>query len=179
MNQWKTWQRSLFLCALLFVLWCGWYFFLEKPLLKKHGAAAMQLTQATAVLKALKELFILQGNFVYKNDLNGVSLQQFFQAALSSAPGLVMASFTDNPALPLSAGAGQFASVGAVLGVSLLSVIHQSPSTIVFSGKFPAFVAYLKALQTNNQLIYFDSIDFDMNRYPVAKVTMKVFTLGE
>ena len=176
-NQWNIGSRSLLLLILLFVLWGAWYFLLEKPLLENNQAILTKQAHDQSLVKELSAIIGLRANFVYKNELKTGQLKQVFQDALSGASGLTMTSYVDNPAVALPAGAGQFAQVATVLKVSLSNTIQQSSATMVFSGGFNNFVVYLQALQSSSGGIYFDSIEFNMNRYPKAEITMKVFTL--
>ena len=176
-NQWNAWQRSLFLFVFLFLIGAAWYFLLEKPLLDTNQAILEKQAHDQALVKELSAFATMQKNFVYKNELQHVQLKQVFQGLISGTSGLTMTSYVDNPVVALPAGASQFSGLTAVLPVSLLNVIQQSSATMVFSGGFNNFVAYLQALQGQNNVIYFDSIDFNMNRYPKAEITMKVFML--
>jgi len=177
-NQWSAWQRCLLLFGTLFIIWNAWYFCLEKPLLKDNAVTSAKQVQLQETLKEFGVLLQLKENFVYQKDLQFIPLRQVFQDEIMGVPGLEIISFTDNPALVIQAGATQFIQIKEMLRVSLLSVIHRAPATIVFSGKFEAFELYLKALQNANPSIYFESINFNMSRYPQAKITMHVFTLG-
>lgn len=177
-NQLKTWQRVFLLSVMLFLLWGMWYFLLEKPLLQKNQVNVNKQKQALETLKQINFLSQSKANYVYKNELQQVNLRQTFESALSTNTGVQIATFNNNPVVALPAGASQFGQLKEVLGISMLSAVHQAPSTIVFSAKFETFQAYLKTLQNNKSGIYFDSIDFNMNQYPKAKITMKVFTLG-
>lgn len=177
-NQWNVWQRCFLLFAMVFTLWTAWYFFLEKPLLANNKVVLAQQVRDQKTVQELSLLTQLQGNFVYKNSLQPVLLRQVFQDHLLGIQGLAISQYNDDPVLVLPAGASQFTQLQAVLGVSLLSAIQQLPATVVFSSEFNPFVAYLKALQSDSGAIYFDSVEFNMKRYPTAVVTMKVFTLG-
>lgn len=177
-NQWSAWQRSLLLAVTLFVISAAWYIFLEKPLTASHAAVVQQQARDQATLQEMTTLMQLQNNFIYKNNLQSVALRQVFQDQLSGINGLAISSYVDNSALILPAGANQFAQLRAAMNLSLLPAIQQLPATIVFSGGFNAFLSYLKALQNDSHVIYFDSVEFNMKRYPTAVVTMKVFALG-
>ncbi len=176
-NQWNVGLRSLLLFMMLFFLCAMWYFFLEKPLLENNHAMLDQQIHDQALMKELSALYALRSNFIYKNALQAVQLKQVFQGAISDISGLTMASYVDSSVIMLPAGAHQFTMAAAVLDLSLLSMIGQSFATIVFSGGFDSFVTYLQTLQQAPPGVYFDSIDFNMNRYPKADITMKVFTL--
>lgn len=176
-NQWNVGLRSLFLLVLLLGLITVWYFFLEKSLLENNQSFLIKQAQNQTLVKELNALLAMRGSFIYKNQLQAVQLKQVFQSALSGNARLTIASYTDNPAVLLSAGARQFAAAVAFLNLPLFNSIQQLPATIVFSGEFESFVTYLQVLQAASNGIYFNSIDFDMNRYPKAKITMKVFTL--
>ncbi len=165
------------LFILLLVLWGAWYFLLEKPLLENNQAILKKQAHDQSLAKELSTIVGLRANFVYKNELKIVQLKQVFQNALSGASGLTMTNYVDNPAVALPAGAGQFAQVATVLKMPLLNTIQQSSATMAFSGGFNNFVVYLQALQGSSGGVYFDSIEFKMNRYPKAEITMKVFTL--
>lgn len=177
-NQWGVWQRCVLLLIMIVAAWGAWYFSLEKPLLENNKAVLQQQAHDQVILKELNALTQLRGNFVYKNNLQAVQLRQVFQNVLSGVQGLTITTYNDNPVVALPAGANQFTQLPSILGISLLSTIQQLPATIVFSGKFDVFLTYLKALQNDGHVIYFDSVDFKMNRYPKAEITMKVFTLG-
>lgn len=177
-NQWNIGLRSLLLFFLLFILGTAGYFIVEKPLLENNQVTLKKLAQDQALEKELTTFVALQNNFIYKNELQKVPLKQVFQSFISGSAGLTMKSYVDNPVVALPAGAAQFARVMAALQVPLLNTIQQFSATMVFSGGFNGFVTYLQALQNSGHLIYFDSIDFNMNRYPKAEITMKVFTLG-
>ena len=174
-NQWNVWQRSLLLITLLFIVWTAWYFLLEKPLLEKHQAAFNRQNHAQALAKELSTLLRMRANFVYKNELQAVQLKQVFQNAISGTSTLTMKSYVDNANVTLPAGASEFVQAATALNVTFLNTIQQSPATMVFSSDFNNFVTYLQFLHESG--VYFDSIDFNMNRYPKAEITLKVFTL--
>ena len=174
-NQWNGWQRGLLLIVLLFILWTAWYFLLEKPLLESNQAVLEQQNRAQTLVKELSTLLGMRANVVYKNELQAVQLKQVFQNAISDTSTLTMKSYVDNADVALPAGASQFAQVATALNVPFLNTIQQSSATMVFSSDFNSFVTYLQFLHESG--IYFDSIDFNMNRYPKAEITLKVFTL--
>ncbi|MES2203958.1 MAG: hypothetical protein V4496_01930 [Pseudomonadota bacterium] len=176
-NQWPVGLRSFVLFIMLFVLYVVWYFLLEKPLLANNHAMLEQQIHDQTLTKELSALYESRSNFIYKNALQAVPLKQVFQDAISNIVGLTMASYVDNSVVTLPAGAHQFTLAATVLNLSLFNMIGQSFATLVFSGRFDSFVTYLQTLQKAPVGIYFDSIDFNMNRYPKAEITMKVFTL--
>lgn len=176
-NQWSLWKRLILLFVSLFTLFLAWYFFLERPFLENNKVIFEQQKQDQVLSKEFMALLGIRANFVYKNQLHSVQLKPIFQNAISSNSDLVMKSYVENPVIALPAGASQFAKVATVLNISLFNAIYQSSATITFSSRFDNFVAYLEALQGQSQGIYFDSVEFNMNRYPKAEVIMKVFTL--
>lgn len=177
-NQWNVWQRGFFLLVALLFLWIIWYFLLEKPLLNHHQAALEQQARAHTFIKELNAFLGMRANFVYQNELQAVQLQQVFQNAVSDVSTLKIKSYLDSASVALPAGGNQFAQIASVFNIPLFATIQQSSATIVFSSGFNDFVAYLKILQQSHHQIYFDRIDFTMNRYPKAQITLKVFTLG-
>jgi len=176
-NQWSLWKRIMLLFVSLFTLFLAWYFLLERPFLETNKVLFEQQKQDQVLSKELMALLGMRANFIYKNELQAVPIKEVFQKSIPRASELKITNYVDNPVIALPAGASQFAKVATVLNVSLVNAIHQSSATITFSSRFNRFVAYLQVLQANHHGIYFDSLEFNMNRYPKAEVTMKVFTL--
>lgn len=178
-NQWSIWRRIFLLLGMIGILATAWYFLLERPLLRSNFLLIEKQVSQQKILAEGQMLLQLQKNFIYKNSLQTIPLRQIMQNAMTGIIGLEITHFQDEPVEPLQTGAAAFSNLKGVMNLSLLRTINKNPVTITFSGRFDAFVQYLKVLQNTSQLIYFDSIDFDMKRYPIAVVTMKVFTLGE
>lgn len=177
LDQMSTWQRVFLLVSVLFVITSMWYLFLLKPLLERNQAILVQQAHNQELLKELDVFSQARASFIYKGNVSVVQMRQIFQDALSGAAGISMAAYTDKPMVALPAASTQFPSLPAALNVAFASVLQQSSATIVFSGKFNGFVTYLNALKNNSQPVYFNSIDFNMNRYPKAEITMQVFAL--
>lgn len=176
-NQWNFWGRASFLLGMLLVLFSVWYFFLERPLIKNHQAILEKQSHTQMVAKELSTLLSLKTHFIYKHALQAIQMKPMFQKSVTGIPGLTMTNYVDNPAMSLPAGAVQFPQVMAMFNLPLRVSVQKSSATITFSAGFSQFLTYLKNLNTNRQRIYFDSIDFNMNRYPKAEITLKVFTL--
>jgi hypothetical protein len=178
LNQWNIWQRCFLLFSLIASIHLMWYFSLERPLLQHNQALIAQQLEDQQLEQELGVFSQLQSHFVYKNNVGLVHFKQVFQQWLAVAPKLSMTSYADHPVVAVPAGAMQFTRATAALHVVLVNTLQQSSATLVFFGQFSDFVNYLKVVQNNSQPIYFDSIHFNMNRYPNAEITMKIFALG-
>lgn len=178
-NQWNAWRRFFLLLGLLIALGAAWYFFLEAPLLNSNMSTIVKQAQDKKIFGEVTALTQQQHNFIYANSLQPVQLRLTFQNAITGLAGLEITDFKDEPANIVLVGADQFSDAKKAMHLSLLPGIKQSAATITFSGGFDAFVNYLKVLQNGDQVINYESILFDMQRYPTAVVTMKVFALGE
>ena len=177
-NQWNAGRRFSLLLGTLFILVVV-YFFLEKPVFQANIAITEKQMQAKETLQQINALAQQQQSFVYADSLQPVQLRLLLQKPLTSALDLEITDFKDQPEVVLSMGADQFAQAKKSLNLSLLESIKKYSAVVTFSGSFDAFVAYLKILQSNDKSIGYESLSFDMRRYPTALVTMKVFTLGE
>lgn len=177
-NQWSAGRRFSLLLVTLFIL-VGIYFFLEKPVFQANIAITERQMRAKETLEQINALAQQQQSFVYADSLRPVQLRLLLQKPLTSTLDLEMTDFKDQPAVVLPMGADQFAQAKKALNLSLLKSIKKYSAVVTFSGSFDAFVAYLKILQSNDNAIAYESLSFDMRRYPTAVVTMKVFTLGE
>lgn len=176
-DQTATWQRIVLLLSILFIITLLWYLFLLKPLLERNQAVLLQQAHDQELLKELNSFTQAQASFVYKKDISALQMRQVFQEVLSSAPGMSMTSYTDKPVVVLPATSTRFPSLPAALSIAFSKALQQSSATILLSGTFSNFIAYLDSLQSNSQPVYFESIDFNMNRYPKAEITMQVFAL--
>ncbi len=176
-NQWNVWQR---LCLLLFLLLSAHllcYFCLEQPFRQRNHAVIAQYAQDQQLAQGLSNFSRMRENFVYRHDVGVVPFRQVFQKSLSGISHVAITNYVDHPVVVLSAGAMQFSSVASSLNIALSTTFKQSFATVLFSGKFADFVSFLQALQNTAYPIYFQSIDFNMNRYPNAEITLKVFSL--
>lgn len=176
-NQWNLWQRTSFLFVFLFIVLMTWYFVFEKPLFENNKIFLDKQAQNQALVKELNAFLALKNNFVYKNALQSVQVKPIFRGLKFAGSGITITNYIDNPSVILPAGASQFSQLSGMLQAPLLSAIRQSSTTIVLSGGFNNFISYMHALQDKSKGIYFDSIDFNMNHYPKAEITITVFTL--
>lgn len=176
-NQWKIGSRVGLLCVILLTIWMSWYVLLYQPLMMKSKRMITQHAKLQTMSRELTLLKASSKNFIYQNDIKSIQLQQIIQQAISQVPGLSIKSVVNAAQIVLSSAVQQFNLMPALFNVSLQSSIQQAPVTVVYSGDFDSFREYLKILQNTHAPLYFESVDFKMNHYPVATITMKVFTL--
>lgn len=170
--------RIIILMFMLLLLTMGWYFCLEKALLANVIANHHLKTQREEALTQLQTLHQLTEDYVYSDDLASSSLQDILQGLASTTGGLVMTDFMDEGAQLLSSGNDRFALAAQAVDVSLLPALSQHTVTIKLKGSFVSFLRYLQVLQQDSHGLYFQSVDFKMNVFPKADITLTVFTLG-
>lgn len=177
-NQWNIGQRLGLLFMLLLMIGVSGYIFLYAPWLEKNKAVISQQATLQTMLQELALLKTSSENFIYQNDIQSVQVRQVMQQAASQIPGLTINNFVSAPPITLPSMAQQLVLMQELFTISWQKKIQQSSVSIVFSGDFDSFLQYLKILSHNQAALYFDGIDFTMKRYPIAEITMKVFTLG-
>ncbi len=176
-NQWSLWRRCILLVLFVVIIFTAWYFFLEKPLLTRYEEVFVQQAKEKTLENQLQLFEAEKSNFIYKNHLQLSQPRSFLQNGLANIAGLSITTYTNNPSVDLPNAGTKISNLSALLNIVLSSVLTQSPVTVVFSGKFKDVVNYLKVLENTPNGIYFERIDFNMNRYPKAEITMKIFTL--
>jgi len=58
------------------------------------------------------------------------------------------------------------------------SIVYQHPLRIEFSGKYFDVISYLKDLENSDYGFYWDAINYQVIKYPQAKITLQLSTLG-
>jgi hypothetical protein len=178
-NQRAAWFRVSLLVCLLALVTAAWYISIENRLLLKIYQQRTLRAQLEESLVELQTLSSAKQNYIYSTDLEVMGLQNVLQGLASNINGLVMSDMIDQGKTNISGGYERFSLAAGELGVHLLPQLSQHKVTLKFQGSFKHFLKYLQALQTDTHQIYFESVDFTMNVFPKADITLTVFTLGE
>lgn len=177
-NQWPAVQRFGLLVTLLLFINLSAYVLLYQPEARKTQVIMRQQEKIATVSQELAAFTTLSSHFVYQKDLASESTQQIVQATMTPVPMLTLKTMVAAPATVLPSMTGRFTYLPAALNLSFLSMLQKNSVKVVLSSDFNAWMRYLKMTSPAAVPLYFSRVDFKMERYPVATITLTVFTLG-
>lgn len=178
-NQWKIERRVALLLVLLLAIWSSWYFGLYRPLILDNKTIVDRQAKLQAVSQELTRFQLASSNnFIYQNDVRTVQVQETLQQALTEVPSMSVKTVVNNPQVALPSMAQQFPLMQQWFHLTLQPIVKRMPVTITYMGSYESFLQYLNILHARHAALYFESVDFNMEHYPIATITMKVFTLG-
>jgi len=57
-------------------------------------------------------------------------------------------------------------------------LVYRHPVELIFKGKYFQVLDYLKALENSGYKFYWDQLDYKVEKYPIAEVSIRLSTLG-
>lgn len=100
-------------------------------------------------------------------------------SVLERQDGLQLVSFNNVEAVPLAIGANQQASGDSTLQESQLGgQVFSHGLVIEFQGDFFATLSYLQYLEDLTGNFFWDTLDFQIQQWPMATVTLQIHTLS-
>ena len=188
-------EKTIFFSTLLIVIWGAWDFYLYQPIITKQDQLTRELSainiqlstqqQAATQIEALGKIDPNQAN---KNKLAEVKLElqklkkqldigdkKFVPAGLMAEvlrdmlkqnTGLKLVKLETLPVTTLSEPSQQ------------KSWVYRHGLSITLSGNYFNTLNYLKSLESLPWRFNWDTIDYQVIEYPVAKTTLNVYTLS-
>jgi MSHA biogenesis protein MshJ len=199
-------ERALLLAALLVVFYVLWANLLMAPLeiqqkaqqgqvAQLHAHIALLDRQAQAVIARSHEdpdrtnrerRVALRGQIgglnrrlrrYTSNLISPTVMVQVLKRMLHREPGLRLVAARSLPATPLlERPAGEGAKTKKIPATQ--AGIYKHGLTLEFDGTFPATLRYLKALEALPWQLFWDRMDYQVQHYPHARVTITVHTLS-
>lgn len=116
------------------------------------------------------------------NLISPTAMVQVLERVLRREPGLHLIAARSLAAVPLlppsTSAKGKKGTKAAAHRVAATAGIYKRGLTLEFDGTFPATLRYLKALEALPWQLFWDRIDYRVERYPRARVTITVHTLS-
>lgn len=200
-------ERGLVLLSVVFVLYSLWNSLLMGPLTSRHQQLQTQLKQVRAALATLAEqtgaissrqsadpdaavrakLTVLQNEIGVLDQriaartqglIDPVNMAKMLQDVLKNEPGLSLVSVANLPARPLLDTAAPTATKTEVPATAGLPGIYRHGMTVTFDGNYLDALHYLRRLEALPWRFYWDSVHFEVLKYPQARFTIVVHTIG-
>lgn len=200
-------ERGLLLLSVVFVLYSIWNGLMMGPLTTRHQQLQTQLKQLRTTLVTLSEqtgeisahqssdpdaavrtkLAALQREITVLDQriaartrglIDPVNMAKMLQDVLKSEPGLSLVSVANLPARPLldtetpTAGKPETAVTAGLPG------IYRHGMSVTFDGDYLDALHYLRRLEALPWHFYWDSVQFEVLKYPQARFTVVVHTIG-
>ncbi|MHB8471498.1 MAG: type II secretion system protein GspM [Gammaproteobacteria bacterium] len=200
-------ERGLLLLSVVFVLYSVWNGVLMGPLTIRHQQLQTQLKQLRTTLATLSEqtgelsahqrndpdaavrtkLTALQNEMAVLDQriaartqglIDPVNMAKMLQDVLKSEPGLGMVSVANLPARPLLDTEAPTATKPDAAVTAGVPGIYRHGMTVTFDGNYLDALHYLRRLEALPWHFYWDSVQFEVVKYPQARFTIVVHTIG-
>ncbi len=199
-------ERGLLLLSVVFVLYSVWNGLLMGPLTTRHQQLQTQLKQLRTTLATLAEqtgeisahqsrdpdaavhakLTALQNEIAVLDQritartqglIDPINMAKMLQDVLKNEPGLRLVSVANLPARPLLDSDAPAASKPAT-PLPGVPGIYRHGMTVTFDGSYLDALHYLRRLENLPWHFYWDSVEFQVLKYPQARFTVVVHTIG-
>lgn len=181
-------EKSLIITTLIIILLSSWYEFLYAPVIQERATLKQQLIEIDAKLATQQQAAMqLQNRIANDPDLNKknqlLALKNQYQD-LQAQIQLLNQKFVP-PALmakvlsDLLKKNNQLTLIELeTLPVKQQQMLYQHGLVLHFSGNYLATLNYLKSLEAMPWYFIWDSIDYEVKDYPMAEITLRVYTLS-
>lgn len=200
-------ERGLLLLSVVFVLYSVWNALLMGPLTSRHLQLQTQLKQVRTTLATLSvqtgeisahqsidpdaavrvrltalqnEIAVLDQRIAARTQglIDPVNMAKMLQDVLKNEPGLSLVSVANLPARPLlDTEAPTTAKPGAAVTAGVPGIYRHGMS-VTFDGNYLDALHYLRRLEGLPWHFYWDSVQFEVLKYPQARFTIVVHTIG-
>ncbi|WP_145998599.1 hypothetical protein [Methyloterricola oryzae] len=196
-------ERVLVGLAVLSVLFALWNNLLDEPMAARHKALEQQLQQAqtrsqalSAAASALSARAGIDPNRAVRERIEGLqarleetearrdrlghefitpeAMAGLLREILARQQGLRLISLQTEPARRL--GAAEDSGTGKAKEDDETPAIYRHEMTLEIEGRYFDVLDYLRALEP--QALFWDSVDYEVKAYPLARVRLKVYTLS-
>ncbi len=182
-------ERQYFLIGALFVLFLLWYGALgsflassHKTLLDNLQTTTQQISDAQQQVDALVKANAIGSNATLQQQLDqqNAQLNVYFKELANSQAAMIATKtlLTPGNGIVLAHVTNSLPTVVQASGQNNSQKLFEHAIVLEFRGNYAATLEYLQLLETLPWYFFYDELDYQVVKYPQAKITLKLHVLS-
>ena len=168
---------ALSLSFLLAMAYLSWHTFIFKPLMAKSQSTQRKIKQVETKISQLKKPAVGHSAAVFmkENFLSSIGVNRLIQQALEDIDDLALVSFEQlNTRFEKKRFFESLFINNPIKGIAIY------PFKVTLVGSYQSLLTFLTKLQEQDPPgIFWQSIDYSVNKYPQGQIALKFFSVGQ